>query len=149
MVCHCFYCAKISILRNINKFFPHKKQSEIIFFVNKSIPEWSRIISFANKSIRERSEIVFFVNASIREGSGIVSFVNKSIREGSGIISFVNKTIREGSRIDSFVNKIIFEGSGTIYYAIAHPDHTLCGIYTAFTSYFSISIMERIHTTSS
>lgn len=107
MVCHCFYCAKITILRKINKFFPHKKQSGIIFFVSKSI----------------------------REGSGIVSFVNVSIREGSGIIFFVNK--------------IIFEGAGTIYYAIAHPRHTLCGIHTAFTSYFSISIMERTHNKSS
>ena len=149
MVCHCFYCAKISILRNINKFFPHKKQSGIIFFVNKSIPEWSGIISFVNESIREWSEIIYFVNMSIREGSEIVFFVNVSIREGSEIISFVNKTIREVSGIDSFVNKIIFEGSGTIYYAIAHPDHTLCGIYTAFTRYFSISIMERTHNKSS
>ena len=89
------------------------------------------------------------MNLSIREGSGIISFVNESIREGTGIISFVNKTIREGSGIDSFVNKIIFEGAGTIYYAIAHPDHTLCGIYTAFTRYFSISIMERTHNKSS
>lgn len=114
MVCHCFYCAKITILRKINKFFPHKKQSGIIFFVSKSI----------------------------REGSGIDFFVNESIREGSEIVFFVNQTIREGSGIDSFVNKIIFEGAGTVYYAIAHPDHTLCGIHTAFTRYFSISIME-------
>ena len=128
MVCHCFYCAKISILRKINKFFPHKKQSEIIFFVNKSIPEGSGIVFFVSESIREGSEIVFFVNKSIREGSGIISFVNESIREGLGIISFVNKSIREGS--------------GIIYYAIAHPDHALCGIHTAFTSYFSISVME-------
>ena len=81
------------------------------------------------------------MNVSIREGSGIISFVNKTIREGSGIDSFVNKIIFEGAGIDFFVNKIIFEGAGTIFYAIAHPDHTLCGIYTAFTRYFSISIM--------
>ena len=62
MVCHCFYCAKISILRKINKFFPHKKQSEIIFFVNKSIREGSGIISFVNKTIREGSRIDSFVN---------------------------------------------------------------------------------------
>ena len=68
MVCHCFYCAKISILRNINKFFPHKKQSGIIFFVNESIREWSGIISFVNESIREGSGIVYFVSKSIREG---------------------------------------------------------------------------------
>ena len=69
MVCHCFYCAKIGILRKINKFFPHKKQSEIIYFVNKSIPEGSRIISFASESIREVSGIISFASESIREGS--------------------------------------------------------------------------------
>lgn len=67
MVCHCFYYAKISILRNINKFFPHKKQSGIIFFVNKSIREGSEIVSFVNQSIREESGIISFVNESIRE----------------------------------------------------------------------------------
>lgn len=76
MVCHCFYCAKISILRNINKFFPHKKQSGIISFVNESIREGSGIISFASESIREGSGIVFFVSESIREWSKIISFVN-------------------------------------------------------------------------
>lgn|GEM_PF-5936364 len=149
MVCHYFYCAKISILRNINKFFPHKKQSVIIFFVNKSIREGSGIVFFANESIREGSGIISFASKSIREGSGIIFFVNESIRDGSGIIYFVNETIREGSRIDSFVNKIIIEWAETIYYAIAHPRHTLCGIHTAFTSYFCISIMERTHNKSS